>query len=530
MATMPRPKGDACARGGAGTGQAIRHIGGRRAGVLAIAAAAPLLVSSHACAQRWGIDAGVSSQLTWSSNGELGIGNGRDDTLLDLRPHLTIRGEGARLRVSGSAEFDAVTSANGTQPNRLQPQADLNARLEAIERLLFVEAGVRATQTSQNPFGARPEATTSLNTLTTTQARFAPSIEAEAGPQSRYRLRSENSWTRESGSTGAAPETGAAGYFGRHSLMYEHDARPFGWRIEADRSETRYRDDLQPALVLDVARLSIDYAFADDLTAGLRGGREHTSLVTHDDRRIVYGAQIRWQPSPRTTLAVFDEKRFFGSSWRLSFDHRQPQLAWNVVVSRTLDTTPQALFDLPRSDNVAALLDAMFTTRYPDPIERARAVQDFIASQGLPTATLQPVSLFAQRLSVVTLRSASVALIGTRNTLTLAGFQSRTEDAPDAGSLGSGASLTNNVQYGASLSLTHRLTPVIGLTASADWSRIRSLQTPDYTVQRTARAQLNVQVLPKTAAFVGARYRKLASNVVQEGREGAVFAGFDHRF
>ena len=205
-------------------------------------------------------------------------------------------------------------------------------------------------------------------------------------------------------------------------------------------------------------------------------------------------------------------------------------MAWSLLITRTLDTAPQALFDLPRTDNVAALLDAMFTTRYPDPIERARAVQDFIARQGLPISTLQPTSIYAQRLSLVTLRSATVALIGSRNTLTLAGYQSRTEDAVDAASSGGGTSLTNNMQDGVSLSLTHRLTQLTSVNTSADWNRIRGLQTADRTVQYSARAQLSVQVAPKTAAFVGARYRKIESNVVPEGREGAAFAGFDHRF
>jgi len=35
---------------------------------------------------------------------------------------------------------------------------------------------------------------------------------------------------------------------------------------------------------------------------------------------------------------------------------------------------------------------------------------------------------------------------------------------------------------------------------------------------------------PKTSAFVGARYRQLDSNVVNDGNERAVFVGADHRF
>jgi uncharacterized protein (PEP-CTERM system associated) len=342
-------------------------------------------------------------------------------------------------------------------------------------------------------------------------------------------VRSENSWTRQSGATTSSAAQ-AAGYFGRHSALFERDPKPLGLRIEGERSETRYRDGIEEPLVLDLVRLSVDYAFDADFTAGVRVGRERTSLVALDDERTIYGVQAKWQPSPRTTFSMFEEKRFFGSSWRLAFDHRTPLVAWNMVFSRTLDTTPQALFDLPPTDNVAGLLDAMFTTRFPDPAERARVIRDLIATQGLPSATARPTSVFSQRLSIVTLRSASVVLNGRRNTISLTGFQSRIEDAPEGGVLATGASVTNNTQYGTSAAWSHRLSRLTTVTGSGEWTRIRALQAPDRSIQRTLKLQLNMQVSARTNTFAGARWRDIDSNVVTEGREGAVFAGFDHRF
>ncbi|WP_280154031.1 TIGR03016 family PEP-CTERM system-associated outer membrane protein [Piscinibacter sp. XHJ-5] len=524
------PEGGASGAG-RGTPPAERRLA-RHA--LATAAAAVVgglgAMPSPAMAQKWNLETGLRSQLTFSSNPELGVaGGGRDDLLLEVRPHIAIRAEGARLRLSGTAALNGVTTARDTQPSRLLPEADLNARLEAIERFFFLDAGVRAIQTSENPFGPRPESGTTRNTLTTGVVRFSPSIESAISAETRYRLRSDNSWTRQSGSTQAASSE-AEGYFGRHSFLFEHDPHPFGWRLEAERNETRYRDGVQEPLRQDLARASIDYAFGPDLTAGVRVGRERTSLVAVDNERNIYGVQARWQPSPRTTLSAFEEKRFFGNSWRLSFDHRMPQVAWNVLVSRTLDTTPQALFDLPVTSNVAALLDAAFTTRFPDPVERARIVQDLITRQGLPAGTLRPVNVYAQRLSIVTQRTASVVLIGMRNTLSLGAFQTRTEDAPEGGSLATGTPLGNNNQHGASVSLSHRLSPIASLNASAEWSKVRALQGIDRSVQRTARLQLTVQAAPKTSVFGGARYRELDSNVATEGREAAVFAGLDHLF
>lgn len=498
----------------------------------AAAASALLLCPAAAHAARWALDAGVSSTLTWSSNGDLGIGTeSRADTLLEVRPHLSLTAEGPRLRLRGNLALDGVATVHDTQPKRILPEADVNAHWVAIERFLFVDAGVHAQRTSQNPFGVRPELATSANTLTTAQAHLSPFIESSIDASTRYRLRSENSWTHDIGPAASqASVTAAAGYFGRHSLALEHDPRPLGWRLEAERSQTRYRDDAQQPITADIARLVLDYALGADTTAGVRAGREHTDLVTRDTRRNIYGWQAQWRPSERTTLAAFDEQRFFGSAWRLSFDHRMPRLAWSIVASRSLDTTPQALFNLLPTDNVAALIDAMFTTRYPDPIARAEVVQDFLAQQGIASGTLRPTTIYSPRLSIVTLRSATVTLTGTRNTLALSAFLSRTEDAPDAGNLATGTALTNNSEQGASATLSHRLSPTTNVNMSIDASRIRALQAPDRTTQHSARLQLNTELSPRTTLVGGVRYRKLRSNVTPEGREGAVFVGLDYRF
>lgn len=504
----------------------------RRTVLVATLASGALLVAAPALAARWALDSGVSSELTWSDNPTLASSGGRDDVGLTVRPRISLLGEGARLRLSGTAALNAVTYARDTLPSRALPEADLNGRLEAIERLFFVEAGFRALQTSDNPFGIRPEAGSTQNTLTTTQTRLSPSIESSPAPNLRYRVRSDNTWTRDSGSTTPVATSTAAGYFARHSALIEQDPAPLGWRLEAERSYTRYDDLQRQPLTLDLARFSVDYALTSELSAGVRVGHERVDVEGVRGEGTVYGVQMRWQPSPRTTLSAFQEERFFGSNWRLAFDHRSPRYAWSIVTARAIDTTPQSIFELPAAQNVASLLDAMFTTRYPDPIERARVVQDFIARQGLPTSTLGPIGLFAQRLSLVTLHNASFSLIGVRSTLVFSAFRARTEDASETTAIIAGGVRTNNQQTGGAITLTHRLSAAVSLVASVDRSRIQALDASlsDRSTQTTARLRANVQASRKTTAYIGARHREIESTVVTEGAETAAFVGLDHRF
>jgi uncharacterized protein (PEP-CTERM system associated) len=499
-----------------------------------VAGAAPLFLATEARAEKWDTDLGASSQLEWTSNANLGEADSRPDVIFGVRPHIRLNGEGPQFKISGFAALNALAYLHGTQPDELQPEADLSASVQAVPRLLFIDAGLRAFQTRENPFGAQSVASaTNVNNVTTASARLSPRIEGTAGEHLHYLIRSDNNWTNEGGTTTPAVGTNSSGYYGQHVASIEHDPLPLGWRLEVQRSVTTYRDSTTDPLVIGLARATTLYALSPDLTFGVHGGYERTSFDTPGQGPWIYGVDGKWTPSPRTQLTAFAEERFFGASWRLAFDHHTPLVAWNIVSSRTLQTAPQSVFDLPATNNVAALLDGIFASRYPDPVERARAVQNFIASQGLPTATQQATSLQEQQLSVVNLNMATVTVLGSRNTLTLSGYQTRTADAATVNTgLPTGSSFTNNDQYGASLAATHKLTPAYILTALADWSRITSLPGfgDERTVQKSARLWLNVSVSPRTTTFVGLRYTQLDSNTAVSGRETALFAGLDHHF
>lgn len=502
-------------------------VRGARSALLA-AACAGLAVPVGA--QTWRLDPGISSQLTWTSNADLGAATGHEDVILEVRPRIAIHGEGARLKIDGAVALNGIGYARDSFDSEILPQIDLNARLEAIERFFFVEARYRATQTSEDPFGVRTDVTSLGNTLTTTEAHLAPYIEGAAGPHLRYSVRSDNSWVREIGVADNA--SASAGYFGRHAALIERDPLPLGGRLTAERNNTRYDNSAQPSITLDEARAVLTYAAGSDLTLGLRAGRDRHNFEGETRTDNFYGGELTWKPSPRTTLDAFREDRFFGHAWRLGFDHRQPRVAWRLLTSRGIDTTPESLFELPPTANVAGLLDAMFTTRFPNPADRAREVQNFIDQHHLPTSTQQPINLVDERVSIVTRHEAGVTFTGLRHTLSFSAYYLLTEDAVESGPLATGSATTNNVQRGATLALTHRLGATTGLTASLDWSRINALADAgnDRTAQKGVTLQLNLQPAPKTTAFVGVRYRRLDSNVSVDGSEGAVFAGVDHRF
>jgi uncharacterized protein (PEP-CTERM system associated) len=499
-------------------------------GAVALAALFMAPVAAHA--ERWTIDAAVGSQMTRTSNSQFGLGDEVDDTAGELRARFAIRGEGARLKVLGSAAVSAIGYLDHTVAKQILPEADLNARLEAIERLLFLEAAYRAAQTSANPFGARPDSGSIANSRTTSQSRFSPSLESAPATDMRYRIRSDNTWASELATPALARVGSAGGYFGRHSATIERDPVPLGWRAEVERTQTRYADSTVEPLTSDLVRAGLRYAVGADVSLGVRAGSERNNYLPAEQTRSIYGVDALWLPSPRTTLSAAVDHRFFGSSWDASFQHRLPSLAMSLAFTRTIDTTPQALLGLPPTNDVAALLDAMFTTRFPDPSQRLQVVQDLIAQQGLPGSTIRPTNLYAQRLSISTAARANLAYSGVRSTIALSLYSVAARDALDSGPLATGSATTNNRQRGAALAFGHRLSALVALNAGLDWSDIRALASvaTDHTIQRSVRVQMNFQLAPRSSAYIGARHRELESNVAIDGNENAVFIGAEHRF
>jgi uncharacterized protein (PEP-CTERM system associated) len=385
----------------------------------------------------------------------------------------------------------------------------------------------------ENPFGLRvdPGATTT-NKVTTTQYRFSPVLDIRPNESFRIAARSDNIKLVDDSSTLTGSTSTATGYFGHHNALVELLPRPLGGRVEVDRTDTRYENAITGALVSDLARAVVNYSFGDRVTVGVRAGVERNNFVIGDRSRAVYGVEMTWRPTERTDLSASVDDRYFGTGGRLVFNHRMPWVAWDLELSRGIVSTPQTLFDLPPTNDVAALLDQLYTTRFPDPVERSRQVQEVIARGGLPASLSQATTVYSQRISLESMGRLRIAYVGTRNSVALTGTWTRLEDAPESGVLATGLAVNNNIQQGIGLTGSRRLTQTVTLKVSLDRSRIKSLGTATLdqeTRQRSMRSDVTVQLAPRTSAYAGLRYTKFMQNAASNN-ENAAFVGIDHRF
>jgi uncharacterized protein (PEP-CTERM system associated) len=227
------------------------------------------------------------------------------------------------------------------------------------------------------------------------------------------------------------------------------------------------------------------------------------------------------------------EQRFFGSSYRFSYDHTSPLSAWNLRFSRNVTSYPQQLATVPGGVNVFGFLDSLFLALIPDPVQRQNAVNQFIQDRGLPSALASPVNVYTEQLLLQQYAGATVGLTGVRNTVFVTAYSSRNEPIAASGAILPPLLATgnNNLQTGVTLVWTHQLSPRLSTLVSADAQQtLAKGGSVGDTTQGLVRFVLTTALNPNTTAFAGARYQALHSNVSSDYNEVGVFVGFGYRF
>src|SRR5262249_19589008 len=129
---------------------------------------------------------------------------------------------------------------------------------------------------------------------------------------------------------------------------------------------------------------------------GLAGyERYDTGIQILEDPRWSTG--FEWTPSPLTRLGITGGRRLGEPSYGFQFSHRTRLSTWNLTYADDV-TTARGQFFVPATQSTASTLDQMLLYRYPDPVERQKVVQDFIARTGLPPGLGAPVNFFSDQL------------------------------------------------------------------------------------------------------------------------------------
>jgi len=507
------------------------------------------IAAAPALAENWRTSASASATGTYTNNVDYAPqGQATGDFATTLSATFNIHGEGARVRLDGSIGASWLLYASQTQNNSIAPNVNLAGRVEAIEKFAFVEASANVSTQFLSPFGPQPASLVNAtnNRYISETYTVSPYIKGVLGSTNiSYQVRDDNYWTMASSfgnSSSKVPNT----YANNLTAYLNSGTNPFGWRLEYSR--LYYDNGIQIGndgsnvnpgnYTLQVARLIVPYQIDPQLQVSGRIGYENNQFPTTNNQGTIYGAGVQWNPTERTSAGGFWEHQFFGSSFSWQISHRLPNAAISASFVRGLTSYPQLALAIPAGTTVSQFLDAAFTTRIPDPAERAIAVEQFLARTGLPPTLAAPVNFYATSITLQNTQSVSLVLIGVRNSVTFTVFNvvsdaisGKGDVLPPALAFGQ-----NNTQTGIGVSYSYQLSGFTNLGASATYSRTTTNQTSLNDLRsNNGNASLTLSTLfgPKTTGFAGVNYSIFQpTGTINSSNTSTlnVFVGITHTF
>lgn len=470
---------------------------------------------------------------TWSDNINLAPSEtARSDLVTQITPALSFTGKGNRASFNGTVSVPVVRYLRtGSYNDNYYPLANVLGRVEAVEDFFFVEGLISVTQPFLTPFGAQPNdfTTDTRNRYTSSLYRISPFIRGDNPNTVKYQLRNDSSWANLNG----GPIELNNSYTSQWTGYIDTPVTPLGWHADIDLVRVKFKD--QDSQQTNVARFGPRYAYDPVTHLAAHVGYEDNRYPFSDYAGTVYGVGLEWRPSERTKVVANWEHRFFGSSYIFTFDHRTPLSVWNVSASRLITSYPQQLAVLPTGANVPGLLNDLFLSRIPDPAQRQQAVNAIIDKGSLPSELNTPVNLYTQQITLNQRLSATMGLLGARNSMFVTLFRYATEPITDSGSVLPPAFAlgNNNTQLGLNFVWSHSLTPLtaLNLTAYALRTEANGGQV-GVTNQSFVQLALNSPLSPNASVSAGVRYQHLSSYFpgVTGYTESAVFAGITYAF
>lgn len=301
------------------------------------------------------------------------------------------------------------------------------------------------------------------------------------------------------------------------ALRSPSPAAIFGWGLNATRQKVKF-SNASAATTSD--RVAADLSFRPDIDwrLSVTGGSESTDIVGATRQTYeTYGAGVQWTPSPRTTVLLQADERYFGRSHRISLQYRLPRGTLRYSDSRDVTNASDVL----TSSEFAATFERLFAeyeAQFPNPAERAQFVLDLIQSGAANSAGI----------SVQRRRDLAWTWGGPRLTMTVSGFTVAAERV-DRGGVNAPGPNDNTEQSGYAGSLGWRLTPQTSIAATGSRAMSHDTVSDARSDLKSVSLVLATQLGRQTTGALGARYAVL-NGTPDANRRASITGSISLRF
>lgn len=495
-------------------------------GLAAVLVCAPVLAQRAANGSSVFVSTSFTASETYAdTQRERGFSGGEFVTVLS--PAIRISGRLGPIEGSFDYSLLALHYSEKSQANRVgSNQSGLNTAftLTPIDNFAYVDVRASIGQQAISPFGQQSaDHVTQANLNRTEVSTFSitPYVRGAIAGVMAYeaRLGSSRTSARSSDASDSTSTTGSI------TLSSPTSGSVFGWGATASRQQI----DFRAGRLTQSDRLSATLTARpiSDLQLSLTAGRESTDVGQLGGARSsnTSGWGARWTPTDRSNISYRHERRYFGNSHHIAFEHRMRRAVWRYTDTRdaTGGGDPNGV---GRPVTLYELYFAQFASVQPDPVQREQLVLSFLRGMGANPNDTVGGGLLTTAVSLQRRQDLSFALLGQRTNLTLQAFSTESRV------LDTGSAVSANepvVQRGYSGTLSYRLSPTASLSLLGAQQNTLSTPTRRGNDLKSASVNLTSQATRTASTSLSARYAVFNSDA-NPYRETSVAASVRFQF
>ena len=480
---------------------------------LAVPLALAGLLAAPAARADWKFVPTLDLRETYTDNVALRADNDKQGQFVtEITPGFSLRHKGPRLNLNAAYQLQYFAlqerDVSGTNRTARNGQAGLRAKL--IDDFFYLDASGSISHQGISPFGQQVYESNNYvadNRAQVKAWRISPYLVHRFGNAANAELR----YTHDKVDAGRVGLGNTDGDTVQLSLNSGTAFRTLGWSVQL--SDQEIRDKLAADSSIQSATATMRYRVAPtlNLTTTLGYDKYDYQSLGGATGGQAWNAGLVWTPSLRTSVQATVGHRYYGPSRTLAALHRSRHTVWSINYDDAVTST-RANFLLPATIDTAGMLDRLFTPTYTDPAERARAVEAYIRSAGLPASLANNVNFFSNRYVLQKQLRASVAFKQGRTSAVFALYRVRRNalsvresDTPIPGA--NAASVNDDTtQTGFNASLNYQLTPRTYFNLISDIGRSESLTTGDKARTSSVRFSMRHQLRARLTGALELRH------------------------
>lgn len=467
---------------------------------------------------------------TWTDNLRLDDRNKDAALITTLSPGISLVRNSGMLRGSLDYSLNGIAYLKSDVPARVQNSLSATGQAELVSQTLFVDMHASIGQQNASAFGLQSVPTLGSqgavsnlandNQHETAMLSVSPLLRGQLAGLASYELRGDFTRTDARG-TSLGDSRGTGGSLRINQL----NAGLLGWYLQANTQQVK-SSSVQSNRTSTVAA-GLNYRPDPDLSFTANAGRERNDFLGSGSQNgATGGVTAEWTPTPRTRVNANWQRHDYGNSHGLTLEHRMSRSVWQIgdTVTTTLGNTGAAGGVRTNYDQFFLL----FASIEPDPIKRDALVRSYLQSQGLsPDAPLANGFLSAGP-SRLHNQQLGFTLQGARSSLSAQASRSITSRLGSNLNQGDLANTSRIEQRSYSLSVSHQLTPLSGMSLTASRQETLGDNANQKTQLNSLTASWTSRLGPRLNLLLGARHSRFEG--VTPYSENAAYANLTQQF